>query len=274
MLLWLQYTVWEISASLVKSMQIMQCTLFCYRSGHMPKLIPKSPIMSWDDDADDPSLSPPDMLQYPFNTSQQGDMTPRRDMDSSFQDRQPLQPRENLHNFSDPYQGQGYDPRQSGSDFGTFPRDARGPGGQPQNGRAAGDPRYPADRMDRNRGSQRSNMSQGQQYLPDDQRSMSSHRSGQYPSNTMPRNMRGNKLDSSMGSSNLDTSMRSVGSHRSQGYNSLPRDSRSRLAPPGEGQDRPYSHSSPRQPSQGGERRKEDNPYMMMSPHNQSRSDR
>ncbi|XP_052798623.1 uncharacterized protein LOC128230418 isoform X3 [Mya arenaria] len=248
-------------------------------SGHLPKLIPKSPIMSWDDDVDSPGISPPDMQQYPFSGNH-GETSKRRgpDMDSSFQDRQSLQPSLNLQNYGDPYQGQGQqNDYRPGNGFGTFPRNDRGQGQGPRstNGYGPSDPRYPPDRMDRNRGSQRSNLSQGHS-VHDDQRSMSSQRSNQYPSNTMPRNMRPNQFDNSVRPNQLDSSMRSVGSQRSQGYNSLPRDSRSQLGPPIEGQDRPYGHSSPRQPppNQTAMKGKEDNPYMMMTPHSQQRNER
>ncbi|XP_052220641.1 uncharacterized protein LOC127837513 isoform X3 [Dreissena polymorpha] len=223
----------------------------------LPKLIPKSPIMSWDDNVDTAGISPPDMQQYPFSGSRPDPRSPGSEHNRSFNDRQPLQARENVQNFSDPYRGQGHDTR-SAAEFGTYSR-------QPQNPMSPNqqfDPRYPSDRMDKTRGSQRSNQSQGQ-IMPEDQKSMSSQRSNQHFSNTLPRNPRSNQLD---------TSMRSMGSQQSQGYNSLPRDPRPRVA---EGQDIPYSHSSPRQPqSNRGQntvrqpaQREEKNPYMMMTPH-------
>lgn len=236
---------------------------FRFRSG-TERMIPKNPIMRWNDDLESPGLSPPDMQQYPFS-SQGGDMTPRgSDMDSSFRsDRYPFRQGETIQNYHDQYQDQGY--RNDQGSAGTFPRDTRASGyGHPN---MPYDPRYPVDRMDGNRGSQRSARSQN---IPEDQRSMSnmSQRSNQPSFSTLPRDMRPNQLD---------TSMRSQSSYRGQGYNSLPRDARSKLSPETP-PDRPYGHSSPRQQQGSGQRgypgqghrvqgqirRKEDSPYMTM----------
>lgn len=229
----------------------------CFRPG-TEKLIPKNPIMRWNDDLESPGVAPPDMHQYPFS-GQSGSGTPRgSDIDSSFRsDRYPFQPRENTQYGQDPYPGQGY--RNDNGAPGPYPHDNYSQG-------QGYDPRYPGDRSDSMRGSQRSSQSQN---LPDDQRSMSnmSQRSNQPSFSTLPRDMRPNQLD---------VSMRSQGSSRGQGYNSLPRDPRSMLSP---GESPPYGHSSPRQqqqnmgghrghPGQGqdgqGQRKNDDNPYMMM----------
>ncbi|XP_053383535.1 pleckstrin homology domain-containing family A member 7-like isoform X5 [Mercenaria mercenaria] len=226
--------------------------------GHVPKLIPKSPIMSWNDNIDSPGISPPDMQQFPF-ANQDGD-TPRGNPDNSFIERSSLQARENIQNYSDPYQRHRNGSGPSSVSSGTLPRDSRGQGqgqgpgyGQPS---SQYDPRYPGERTDRNRSSQRSSQGQG---LPDDQRSMSSvgQRSGQYPSSTMPRDMRPGQPDN-----------RSSGSLRGQGYNSLPRDQRSR---PHEGQEMPHRANEYRDKDTS-RRRREDNPYMtMMSPQTSER---
>ena len=208
--------------------------------------------MSWNDNIDSPGISPPDMQQYPF--SGQDANTTRGSEDNSFIERAPLQARENIQNYSDPYQRHRNGSGPSSVSSGTLPRDDRGQGPNYQQ-----DPRYPGDRTDRLRSSQRSNQGQG---LPDDQRSMSSvgQRSGQYPSNTMPRDMRPNQPDN-----------RSLSSLRGQGYNSLPRDQRSR---PQEGQELPYRAKEYREnPKDISRRRRDDNPYMtMMSPHANERS--
>ncbi|XP_060565630.1 uncharacterized protein LOC132724715 isoform X3 [Ruditapes philippinarum] len=224
-------------------------------SGLVPKMIPKSPIMSWNDDTDSPGISPPDMQQYPFS-GQDGNTT-RGSGDNSFIERAPLQARENIQNYSDPYQRHRNGSGPSSVSSGTLPRDNRGQGPGPGYGQPnyPDDPRYLGDRTDRKRSSQRSNQGQG---LPDDQRSMSSvgQRSAQYPSSTMPRDMRPNQPDN-----------RSLSSLRGQGYNSLPRDQRSR---PQEGHELPHRTKEYREnPKDASRRRRDDNnPYMtMMSPH-------
>ena len=65
----------------------------------LPKLVPKSPIMSWNDDLESPDVTPREGQQFPFN-----DPNVSRD---SYRDRSPLQARENTQNFRSPYEQDG-----------------------------------------------------------------------------------------------------------------------------------------------------------------------
>lgn len=214
--------------------------------------------MSWNDNIESPGISPPNMQQYPF--SGQGGETPRGHQDNIVMERSPLQARENTQNYTDPYQRDRHESGPSSVSSGTLPRDSRGQGYGPPNSQY--DPRYPSDRMDRNRNSQRSNQGQG---LPDDQRSMSSigQKSSQFSSSTMPRDVRPSQPDS-----------RSSSSLRPQGYNSLPRDQRSRTHPQGQGHEVPHRTQEYRDKDTS-RRRRDDNPYMtMMSPQGQQTNER
>lgn len=226
-----------------------------FRSGHVPKLIPKSPIMSWKDNIDSPGVvTPPDMQQYPF--SSQGGGLHSDERDSSFMESSPLQSKENSLNYSDPYHRQRNDSGPPSESFGTLPREIRGQGHGPPN--AEYDPSYPGNRMDKNRASQRSYQSQG---LPEDQRSLPPGGHRPFSSSTLPRDMRSMQPDN-----------RSSNSLRGQGYNSLPRDQRSNVPyneGQGQGRAREYGDNDTAQ------RRREDNPYMMMvSPQSQHGDER
>ena len=65
----------------------------------LPKLVPKSPIMTWNEDLESPDVTPRDVQQFPFN-----DPNASRD---SYRDRSPLQARENTQNFRSPYETDG-----------------------------------------------------------------------------------------------------------------------------------------------------------------------
>ena len=303
----------------------------------LPKLVPKSPIMTWNEDLESPDVTPRDAPQFPFN-----DPNVSRD---SFRDRSPLQQRQNTQPLRSPYeqdgrmdqqqrypndqsfqnrghpndrvdQGQGQmdrsrDPRsnqpgyfddrgslrdsqRSGShgynpsgDYGTLAYDSQGQlQGQmniPQN-RMQGQPpddinrsmdnRYPSDRLDQSRMSQRS-IGQGHPSLPDDQRSRTSV--GQSSTASYPQQVRDQYSTSSLPRGHKTGSYdprgpSSSGSFRDQGqgpqnYNSLPREPRhhdavSRSGRQGHRRDAPTSQSPP---GRHGGKRDDKNPYMVMS---------
>ena len=306
----------------------------------LPKLVPKSAIMTWNEDLESPDVTPRDAPQFPY-----GDPNTSRD---SFRDRSPLQQRQNTQPLRSPYeqdgrmdqqqrypndlplsnrgvpndrvdQGHGQmdrsrDPRlnqpgyfddrgslrdsqRSGShgynpsgDYGTLAYDSQGQvqgqmnvpqnrmqGRPPDDINRSMDNRYPSDRLDQSRMSQRSiGQVQGQPSLPEDQRSVGHSSTASYPrqvrdqysTSSLPRGHKNGPYDPRA----EPRAPSSSGSFRGQGqgpqnYNSLPREPRhhdavSRSGRQGQRRDVPTSQSPL---GRYGGRRDDKNPYMVMS---------
>lgn len=299
----------------------------------LPKLVPKSPIMTWNEDLESPDVTPRDGPQFPFN-----DPNISRD---SYRDRSPLQQRQNTQNMQNPYEQNGfYDQQQKypngqpfqrgqpndrvdqgqmersrdsrsnypgyfddrgslresqrsshaynpSGEYGTLTQgqaQAQGQAYVPQNrmqGRPPDDTanhsmdnRYPGDRLDQNRTSQRS-LGQGRPGLADDQRSGTSAGQSstasypkpvrdQYSTSSLPRGHKPSSYDQ-RGPPSL-SSLRDQGQSQ-QSYNSLPRepkhhDAVSRSGRQGYSREVPSSQSPP---GRFGGKRDDKNPYMVMS---------
>ena len=301
----------------------------------LPKLVPKSPIMTWNEDLETPDVTPREAPQFPYG----GDPNTSRD---SFRDRSPLQQRQNTQPLRSPYEQDGHidqqqrypndhpsqhrghpndrvsqgqdhmdrsrDPRfnqpgyfddrgplrdsqRSGShgynpsgDYGTLAYDPQGQiqgqmnvpqnrlqGRPPDDSKRSVDNRYPSDRLDQSRMSQRST-GQDQPSLPDDQRSMTSvgqsstasyPQRDQFSTSSLPRGQKNGTYDPRAPSGSFRGERQGP-----QNYNSLPREPRHHdaVSRSGRGQGHrrggPASQSPPRR---YGDRRDDKNPYMVMS---------